>query len=98
MEIKRLLEEKRIPMSALADHLKPYGVKPQIINHWFAGRSHSYMKHISVIAQFMGVDEESLIKGEDGAIPVQDPDGLIISKIIDMIQKKEKRKPLLLII
>lgn len=64
--IFELLDEKKIGQKALASALE---VSEDIISDWRRGKSKSYRKYVSQIAQALGTTSEYLLEGKESSPP-----------------------------
>ncbi|MDR1639952.1 MAG: helix-turn-helix domain-containing protein, partial [Clostridiales bacterium] len=84
-EVNRLLHKKGLSQGELAAHL---GVSRQMITSWTIDRTHTYLNYMPEIAQFLGTTAEELLEFEERPVRIEDPDGLILERILRTLEVK----------
>ena len=95
--IMELLERNGRNQKELMDYL---GIKKSAFTDWKAGKSRSYLKYASEIADYFGVTTDYLLRGETNI--KEKPTDLVVSgkdkELLDLIEKltEEQRQMLIL--
>ncbi|MCX7658181.1 MAG: helix-turn-helix transcriptional regulator [Oscillospiraceae bacterium] len=89
-KIIKLLAEKNIQQKELCDYI---GVSANVFTNWKLGQNKSYLKHISKIAEFLGVSADYLLGTDKKTSPPSEEDELTAEaiRLFKMLPDDKKR-------